>query len=269
LISVESSVDDDLRNWVTVISAHDENISSTVAGPSYYITSPPDYRRSEIRSFLLDTYELAIAVANRVYQDLNRLRYTASATIEGDQEMAIGRTVEIYDPYATRDFIKYFVYSYSSEFSAGSWTMTIELVGGDGPGSPPTSNIAPIATFTYRVEREDVVGAKLIEVFVDATDSYDPNGDVDDLIYSWYCDGYDTKSSIKTHYVVTDGSSSLTVTLIVTDDGTPPLSGTITFTISLSAASGLVETRTIYAAIGTKVNISFDGGKNWTETELY
>lgn len=269
LMSVESNVDDDLRNWIEVISSADENITATVAGPSYYITSPPDYRRSEIRSFLLDTYELAIAVANRVYQDLNRLRYTARVTIEGDQGMTIGRTVEIYDPYATQSFIKYFVYSYSSEFSSGNWVMDLELVGGSGPGSPPVSNVAPIPTFTWRVEREDVTGASLTEVFVDATDSYDPDGATEDLTYAWYCEGYSAATGVTNHYVVTNGSLSLVVTLTVTDAGTPPLSGSITVTIPLTANAGLVETRIIYAAIGTAVYISYDGGKSWIPTELY
>ena len=270
LISVESTVDDDLRNWIEVISSHDENVSSTVAGPSDYITSPPDYRRSEIRSFLLDTHELAIAVATRVYQDLNRLRYTARAVIEGDPRMTIGRTVEIYDPYATQTIIKYFVYDFSSEFSSGNWTMTLSLVGGSGPGSLPISNVSPVAMFTYRVEREELAsGVGLIEVFVDASDSYDPDGSDEDLVYSWYCDGYPTGAGVTHSYILTSVVPYLKVTLVVTDKGLPPLSNSITIDVPTSAAHGLVEVRTFYVASGTKVYVSFDGGKSWVETELY
>ena len=270
LISVESSVDDDLRNWISVISAHDEAVSATVAGPSDYITSPPDYRRSEIRSFLLDTHELAIAVASRVYEDLNRLRYTASATIEGDSRMTIGRIVEIYDPFATQSFIKYFVYDFSSDFSSGSYTMTLGLTGGDGPGSPPISNIAPVAMFTSRVEREELAsGEGFIEVFVDASGSYDPDGPDDQLTYAWYCEGFDVGEGITHSYILTESVPYLEITLVVTDSGTPPLSNEITIDVPTSAAHGLVEVRSFYIASDVSVYISRDGGKTWIQTELY
>ena len=270
LISIESSVDDDLRNWIEVISSHDENVSATVAGPSNYITSPPDYRRSEIRSFLLDTHELARAVAERVYLDLNRLRYTARAVIEGDQRVKIGRTVEIYDSYATQGLIKYFVYDFSSDFSSGNWTMTLGLTGGSGPGSLPISNISPVAMFTYRVEREELAsGQALIEVFVDASDSYDPDGPDDSLTYSWYCEGHDVGTNVTNSYVLTSSVPYLRVTLTVTDSGTPPLSNSITIDIPTTAAHGLVEVRAFYVASGTSVYVSEDGGKTWKETELY
>ena len=270
LITVESNVDDDLRNWIEVISSHDENVSATVAGPSDYITSPPDYRRSEIRSFLLDTHELAIAVATRVYNDLNRLRYTAKATIEGDPRMTIGRTVEIYDQYVTQSSIKYFVYDFSSEFSSGNYTMTLGLTGGSGPGSLPISNVAPVAMFTYRVEREELANEDgFIEVFVDASDSYDPDGSDDQLTYAWTCEGFDSGSGITNSYILTSVVPYLTITLIVTDSGTPSLSNSITIDVPTSAAHGLVEVRSFYVASGTSVYTSKDGGKTWVAKELY
>lgn len=270
LLSVEANVDDDLRNWIEVISAHDDNVSATVAGPSNYITSPPDYRRAEIRSFLLDTHELARAVAERVYEDLNRLRYTASATIEGDSRMAIGRTVEIYDPFATVTPVRYFVYDYSSDFSSGNWTMTLGLTGGSGPGSLPISNISPVPMFTYRVEKEELdSGVVLIEVFVDASDSYDPDGPDENLTYAWYCDGFDVAYGITNSYVTTTFVPFLAVTLVVTDQGVPPLSSSITINVPTSPAHGLVEVRAFYVASGTRVHVSEDGGKTWIETELY
>lgn len=271
LLSVESSTDDDLRNWVTVYG-YDELVA-TVAGVSPYVPDPPKYRRTEIRSYLLDTQELVTGVAERVYSDLNRLRHTARATIEGDPRIEIGQTITLYDPFATHVFINYIVYDYTSRFSAGNWVMELNLVGGAGidvPGSPPIGNISPVASFDYVVEREFLPGdaGELNEILVDATPSYDPDGPIEELSYLWVCSGYSDATTIKNSYTISGEVSYLTISLTVTDQGEPPLSNTLIRTISASLGQQ-IQWKTIFVASGDTVWTTDTGGANWVSKKIY
>jgi hypothetical protein len=271
LLSVQASKDDDLRNWIEVIGYG--GIKSTVVGESDYVPTPPTYRRTEIRSYLLDTPELVTAVASRVYTDLNRLRYTARASIEGDPRLELGQTVQIYDPYATEAPINYFLYDYSSSFKAGNWTMDLNLVGGAGDdleGSEPVSNVSPVALFTSRVEREFLSnGVVITDVSVDGSPSYDPDGDEADLSYTWVCSGYANKYGVKQNYTVSgDDVQALVVTLLVQDSGTPPLSNSFAKTIVFPTVSGILW-KTIFVATASEVWVTDTGGASWSHRELY
>lgn len=268
LLAVSASKEDDLRNWVTVYGY--DGINTTVAGESSYVPSPPTYRRTEIRSYLLDTPELLVTVASGIYNDLNRLKYTARATIEGDPRLEIGQTIRVYDPHTMTDTIDYFLYDYTSSLRAGLWVMELTLVGGVGAGtegSPALANISPVAMFTSRVEQEVLAdGSTMYDVTVDATPSYDPNGPLEDLLYTWVCSGYATASGINNAYnVPTEGSLSLPVTLTVQDQGTPQLSSTIALTVT----SIEMERKTVFVASGKYVYTSDDGGASWLQQELW
>jgi len=268
LLAVSASREDDLRNWVTVYGY--DGINTTVAGESDYVPDPPKYRRTEIRSYLLDTPELLVTVASGIYNDLNRLRYTARATIEGDPRLEIGQTIRLYDSHVMTDTIDYFLYDYSSSFKAGLWTMELNLVGGTGAGtegSPPLANISPVAMFVYRVEQEALAdGSNMYDVTVDATPSYDPNGPVEDLLYTWVCSGYATASGIiHTYNVTQSGSLFMYVELTVQDQGVPPLSSSITLPIT----SVEVERKVVFLASDKYVYTSDDGGASWLKQELW
>jgi hypothetical protein len=262
LLDISAKKDDDLINWVTVVGWGD--ITVTAAGESDYVPSPPTYRRAEIRSYLLDTPELITAVAERVYNDLNRLRYTASITIEGDPRLSLGMVVGVYDQFATQEIINYILYDYSSTFSAGQWTMNLNLTGGVGTGSPPNPNISPIALFTYSVNMEYLAGSVLYaDVFVDASSSYDPDGKLEDLTYVWTVSGFANGTDVTNTYHIT-GQSSLTVTLTVTDAGDPPLSSYLTQTILCTAGLGNTSWHTLFVGgPGSTVYYSINGGVSW------
>lgn len=264
LLSIDTDKNDDLRNWVEVIGYGD--IKATVAGESDYVPSPPTYRRTEIRSYLLDTPELVTAVAQRVYEDLNRLRYTATASIEGDPRLEIGQTIELYDPYTTEESIKYFLYDFSSSMGGGRWTMDLTLVGGLGTGSAPIGNVSPVALFVSSVNQEKLAnGDTITDVFVDASPSYDPDGPLSGLSYVWVCSGFDNATDI-THTYIVSGLSVLTVTLIVTDSGTPQLSNEFSQDISLVSN---VKWKTIFAVTSDMVWTTSDGGVTWASREIY
>jgi len=275
LLRVEASKDDDLRNWIEVNNAQvgELRVTSTVAGESDFVPNPPGYRRTEVSSYLLDTPELVTAAATRIYTDLNRLRYTARASIEGDPRLELGQTIELYDEYATIVPIKYFLYDYSSSLKSGNWTMDLSLVGGAGDdleGSEPISNISPVAMFTSRVEREFLSDGSIItEVTVDASGSYDPDGAVTDLSYLWICSGYSNQTGMTHTYVVSgEDVQALYVSLTVTDSGTPPLSNTFSRTITFPTVSG-IQWKTIFAATATEVWVTDNGGAGWYHRELY
>jgi hypothetical protein len=273
LLSLSASKDDDLRNWVTVYGYGGINV--TVAGESDYVPTPPTYRRTEIRSYLLDTPELVLAVASGTYIDLNRLRYTARATIEGDSRVEIGQTIQLYDSYATfGEAANYFLYDYTSHFEAGLWTMDLNLVGGVGEGAPAIGNISPIALFEYRVEGETLAnGSGIYEVTLDGTQSYDPDGPFDELLFTWVIsgaiiDGGLIVASGSTYTFIVFYEGVVSVTLTVLDQGTPPLSSSITKLVTISGAEG-VNWKTIFVASDKYVFCSDTGGASWLQKELF
>lgn len=284
LINVKSTVDDDLRNWISIVGFGEINV--TFMGDSPYIPDPPKYRRAEVRSYLLDTHELILAVGTRIYNELNRLRYTCSITIEGDPRITLGMVVRVYDEFSTKiaqtygeeefEGIDYIVHGYSSKFNSGSWIMDVELAGGVGEGSPAGPNISPVAIFTYGrdgtpggIIRENVAwGDEIIEIFVDASESYSPQGR--SLTYVWTCPGYPNGSGVRHVYVIDpDDLSPLEVTLTVTDNGDPPLSSSITHTVYVDPDDGAeYEQRSVFITQGTSVRSSPDGGFVWFNNDL-
>ncbi len=270
LINIDVSKDDDLRNWVKVIYSDDPNVASTVAGDSDYVPTPPQYRRTEIRSFLLDTQELVDAVALRTYTDLNRLRYTAQATIEGDPRIDIGQTIELNDPFSMESSMNFFLYGWTSNFRAGSYTMELTLVGGVGEGSEPVSNISPVALFTSTVERETLAnGTFIADVIVDASSSYDPDGPSENLTYRWVCSGFADAYSVRNYYTYSGTDATyLTVTLYVTDNGSPPLSDSLTQSVAVEPGEQM-QWKNLYVASGKYVYSSTTGGISWTVKELW
>jgi hypothetical protein len=268
LININSNVDDDLRNWVTVIGYGD--VTSTVVGDSDYVSDPPRYRRTEIRSYLLDTPELVNAVAERVYEDLNRLRYTGNAEIEGDPRLEIGLTLEMYDEYVTSSAINYFLYDYSHTLKAGSWTSSLGLVGGTGPGAPPADNVSPVALMKYSIEQEYCPSGTMWDVHLDGTDSYDPDGDFEDLSFHWTVSGIGEYTGSRASFVYVGESLTTYVTLTVTDSGDPPLSNSVTILIqSIGLGESVFKTRQIFIASDTKVYSTLDGGISWASKVLY
>ncbi len=266
LATVESRMDDDLRNWITVIGY--DGLTTTVAGESEYISSPPTYRRTEVRSYLLDTQAMVQAVAERIYSDINRLRYTARATIEGDPRLEIGQTIQLNDSYATISGTNYFLNGYSSRMGAGEYLTDLTLVGGIGTGSNPIGNVSPVALFNYEVQREVLASGTWNDVFVDASESYDPDGDIADLSYLWVCSGYANATGIRHDYFVSGEIPSMVVNLTVTDSGSPPLSNTTSWLI-LTTPGNSIKWKAIFVASGSSVWTTPDGGETWVEKTLY
>lgn len=215
LLSIKSNVsDDELRNRVE-IRGYDYGEAGQVYAVEYadsdYVPDPPQYRRMEVVSDLIDTDAMAEWMAEIMLRDLNRLHYSANVTIEGDPRLQIGQTIRIDDPYAASS-TNYFVYDYSTRLSSPEYSSEVSLVGGIGVGSEANDLANPVAIFAYTM----ISGASL-NILCDATISYDPDGSISS--YLWESSGYDNQSDITASFYVANpsGITSLTVTLTVTD----------------------------------------------------
>jgi hypothetical protein len=264
---IEASIDDeDLRNWVTVVSSYDENLATTIYGDSDYVPDPPRFRKAEVRSYGYDTQELIDWAASVMYSGLNRLQYSAEVEIEGDPRVKIAQTIEIIDEWTTGSGIKYFLYGYSSRHDSHGYVQSLQLVGGAGEGAPPAANQSPVAMFTYQVARETLNGVDWYLVSVDGSPSYDLDGNLSiPSGYMWTVSGFALRYGIHQLYAVSD--DPLAITLTVTDDGSPPLSDEITHNIDFTR--GDTKVRAIYLASGNTVQSTTSGGKAWKSRTLY
>lgn len=265
VVSLRTKVDDDLRNHITVYNPMDENLSTTVFGDSPYIPNPPQYRKAEVSSYMLDTQAMINAVAIRIYKDLNRLRYTAEARTEGIQALSLGQTVSIQDEYVTTSS-GYFVYEYTSSHDSTGYYNEITLVGGVGEGSAAIGNVAPIAQIAYEINIVNLDGTNYFDVWLSGSDSYDPDGSIE--TYAWDVSGESTKYGENVSYLVLATESSISVTLTVTDN--MALTDTFTMAIPLGTTSGgNIRTRSIFYSSGTNVYATSDSGGTWDSFALY
>ncbi len=271
IVSLESSVEDDVRNWIEVQgydpTASGGNIYATVAGASDYVPTPPTYRKAEVRSDMLETQGQVSATAAKLYNELNRLKYTARATVEGESELRIGQTIKFIDDFVVSSGMCYFLYDYSTRHDDSGYIAELSCVGGTGEGSPASGNISPVASFNAQPVRHE----GYYDIVCDASTSYDPNGD--NLSYDWTCAGYDPAVGIRTTYTAS-GVSSITINLEVTDDGSPSLSSSTTRIVSLlpvgveGGGGSNIKEQALFIAAGTKVYATVNGGNSYTEFEL-
>ncbi len=269
IVSVASSVDDDVRNWITVFhedpTTSGNDLTATVYGDSPYIPDPPRYRKTEITSYMLDTQDMLNTIALRIYNDLNRLRYSATLRTEGEPRLELGQTVQVVDDYTVGSGMNYFVYDYSISHDSNGYFADVTVVGGAGEGSPAVGNISPVALFRFNVNRIDLDGITYNDVWVDGSDSYDPDGNI--ASYLWTSVGYSPASGVTNHYLVSGAVTSITVALKVTDDD--GMTDTITQVKSLEPGGGAsVKERSIYYAEGTSVYATDDSGATWESFTL-
>jgi len=262
IIEVSTTVSDDgTRNYIVVEGAEERVV---VFGESKFVTTPPEYRRAEIKSDYLDGIDIVTDIATRVYDDLNRLQYTGSVRIEGDSRIEVGRTIKIVDDYSAPGGRNYVVGGYNHNFNGVSWITDIDLAGGLGSEAPAAMYWKPIATFQWYINMVKTDSDYVKVVYVDASGSVSPDGT--SLTYLWECDGYSDATTVKNSYTVTNiAQTTLPVTLTVTDiHGT-----TDTETISISLFNVLPDTpvditaAVIMAASGSNVYHTKNGGDTW------
>jgi len=266
---VETSVDDEvLYNWINVYAySGSERVDAIVYGDSNYVPDPPRYKRIEVGSYPGDISRLE-AIASGIYEDLNRLQYSATVEIEGDPRSALGSTIRVIDPWTTTESgIDYFLYGYSSRQDGVSFVETLDLVGGSGEGSPPATNAAPIAMFSSDVARETVDGVDWFIISVDASGSYDPDGTLSTSSYEWTVAGFETRYGAHQSFAVnrSEYGDYVFIRLTITDSGSA--TDSVTYIIDLTRDD--IRVRSLYVSASNIVKGSTDGGKTWKSATLY
>jgi hypothetical protein len=214
---------------------------------------------------MLDTQDMLTTIALRIYNDLNRLRYSATVRTQGEPKLELGQTVQIIDDYTVGNGMNYFVYDYSTSHDSNGYFADVTVVGGAGEGSPAVGNISPVALFKFSVNRVVLDGVTYNDVWVDGSDSYDPDGSI--ASYLWTSTGFPNATGVTNHYLVSGAVTSITVTLKVTD--ADAMTDTITQVKSLEAGGGgNIKERSIYYAEGTSVYATDDSGATWTPFTL-
>jgi hypothetical protein len=213
---------------------------------------------------LIDQASKAGSVAARIVAVKNRLNTRGTAVIDGDPELALGRTVYIGDPDYTGIEANFFVESYVTAWTQDDFVSTITLIGGENAGG--AVNISPFALFTYVAEREVVGNAVKAILTLDGRGSIDPDGS----IVSWSWTDNQTPNLVsgsgQVVTVLVDLAALVTpfiVTLTVTDnDGA---TDSISLTVTLDAGATNVALPAIYVAGDTYFTASPDGGQTWSD----
>jgi hypothetical protein len=274
ITAITASVSDDLRNYVSVYHpSYRGSIEVAISGYSPYVPSPPTYRRTEIASYTLDTLDMVDTIAERVYTDLNRLRYSCRLETIGEPNLRIGQTVYVLDEDTTGDDgIYYFLYDYSTKHTSSSYTASLLLAGGAGgsaEGSQAIGNMTPHAIITRpaTVNRINEDGTWYWYISVDGSNSYDPDGNV--LSFLWEVSGFADQTRKTADYRVIGTENSLTVKLTVTDVDNQTNSDEYIIPLT-TLGGGNILNRGIFYTSSSKVYATDDSGGAWYTTgDLY
>jgi len=206
-------------------------------------------------------------IAERVLNDLNCLLERGEIGIQGNPRLNVGDTIRITEDWTDQSSgINYFIYGLSSRMdSSGNYSMTLQIRGGEA-APPYTEGISPVACF---VVEQVGWGDPYWVVYVDASCSYDPDGEIASYDVDWGdASAHSTTVRANHHYAGVIGTE-YTITLTVTDnDG---LTGTASkvITIGVSEEGGApVYNRVLYistdnGAGGGEALASPDSGNTW------
>lgn len=246
-----SFTDVNLRNWIEVWGWTNPTTGDTIKATAYadspFVPSPPRYRKAVVSSEIIDTQGMADWIAARVLSDLNCLLERGEVEIQGNPRLNVGDTIRITEDWTDQSSgVNYFIYGLSSRMDAGgNYTMSLQIRG--GKNAPPyTDGIDPVACF---VVEQVGWGDPYYVVYVDASCSYDPDGDIASYDIDWGdASGHATTVRANHHYAGAVGTE-YTITLVVTDnDG---LTGTASKVITIGQTDGgsTVYDRVLYVAV--------------------
>lgn len=188
---------------------------------------------------------------------------------KADPRFAVGQTIGIVcEPIGYSSVTPFFIYRLSSRLDRrkGDFTQAIQLDGGTGNQGytlvPP-----PLASFAWRIVRETLDGAGVVELFLDGTGSTSGTGG-EIVSWSWSTATATTLGTPTTAtgpqamFVYPAATLTASVTLTVTD--TSSKTASLTQVINL-AGDELTQpfARILSVALGSAWAASPDGGQTW------
>jgi hypothetical protein len=230
------------------------------------VAGDPELYSMSYQNDLIDTEAKAAEVALRLLDKYHRVVERVTFVAPLDPQVQLAMTIGIEDAAVTGKIGRWFVNGYTHQWGMGQAETQFDLFGGDQSGT--TGNVAPIADFVAWQERELIgTGEKLVVAFVST--SRDLDGEI--VNYHWTDDyaggGMDQQGASMTMATrVYDPlvDTEVNITLVVTDDGDPALTGTRTMTLQIQASQGEPATiPAIAAAIYNRYTVTPDGGFTW------
>jgi hypothetical protein len=209
-------------------------------------------------------------VARRILRLLNRdPNIIEIPRLKADPRLSVGMTIAVVCAQLGYTAPKpFFVYSLSTRLDRlkGDFAQSLTLDGGVGSGGytlmPP-----PEASFRWRLVRETLDGAGVVEVFLDGSGSVALGGG-EIVSYAWstataVASGFaSTASGPQAMLVFPAATATAEITLTVMD--TSSKTGAITQTVPLAGdETTTVTTRTISVALGSAWGVTPDGGATW------
>ena len=248
----------DLRNYVEVRGA--SGIKYVVRSTSQYIGNTP-YRGVLISDELIDTQGMAVFVANRVLNDLNRLKVTVTLEADGNPYLVPGSTVKLTGSRTGEYLVESLQTSMSAE-AGYTISMTASQYYGDTVFEPtPSGDISAAWSVNSVVQMGD---PKIIVQF-DGSPSYSSQAPITSYFWEW--PDSTTSTGITAWFVfdkdaISNGNSQ-NISLTVTDGVGNTATTTSGITLESLLVGNTLKYRQLYGALTDRAVGSIDGGGLW------
>jgi hypothetical protein len=235
------------------------------------IPDPPKYQSEEWQSSLAETEECCDRYAARRVDQLNRLAETIQVRLDRCRpDIRPAMSIGLNAPHLGYDS-RYIMWVEQVEHSwdaDGAFTTLGLIVATAEAGINP--NLPPVPVIRYTIEQEYADGAKIWIVRAHGEDSYDPDGEANDLdpqhgITTYLWDGTPVGPTTpaglpQATYVYTSDPTGAQICLTVGDVHLKLATACVTITAQ-DVANAVV--RDLWAAVTTDLLLSTDGGGTW------
>lgn len=262
----------EMRNKVVVtgLPQGDFTPSATQQAANSYIPNPPEYVADNYSNDLIETDDIAGAVAVRRLKRKNRIIREITLQVPGNPLIYPGMTIGIQAPKVKLYTVQpYLVKHVSHSYRAGEFTTRITVEGGDAAeGYPvidrPDGGVAPepVIEMVVTAEAWEITGVvtRVYTVSCSGSGSYHPNREPGHIDYAWSNNkNGDTSATDRysTFFTVAELATA-EITLEVTDSDNSDLSKSITIAVQTDTTE--IIQRALHMALDDIAMDSTDGG---------